>query len=391
MFTLTAQPRSPHGCPRTLFFVLILLAVGSAAAAFSPSGLLEIHYINVQQGGSTLVIGPNGTTVLMDAGNNGKGSSEIVPYLMSLGLEPADGLDITLAAHLDADHIGGFDEVVAAGYDVAVRNWYNGSTKTGTRITEYKNAATLTTAGAPVAIPLGQVVDIGNGATIVVVAVNGEVLGHGPVAGASDENDLSVAVLIQYRHFDFLWGSDLGGGDDDAACTGRSTGQVNLETPLAHQITPGGSWPFLTSAGVEVLHVNHHGSESSTNSDWMNLLRPQMAVISVGSNGFGHPRSNVVDNVLRSQAPCVTAPPALVLQTEEGDLGDPETSLSGFAVGDVVITTDGQTYQIDATGAVTQGPDERVAAGLPVILRVEEIFLDGFESGDTTSWTVTGG
>lgn len=50
-----------------------------------PSGLLEIHQINVQQGGSTLIIGPDGTRVLMDGGNNGDGST-IVSYMQSLGI-----------------------------------------------------------------------------------------------------------------------------------------------------------------------------------------------------------------------------------------------------------------------------------------------------------------
>ena len=56
-----------------------------------------------------------------------------------------------------------------------------------------------------------------------------------------------------------------------------------------------------------------------------------------------------------------------------------------------MIATDGQTYQVDVTGEVSQGPHERGAAGLPLVLRVDEVFLDGFESGDTTGWTVTVG
>ena len=57
----------------------VLLLSAPRAGAFTASGQLEIHYINVQQGGSTLIIGPNGTTVLMEAGSDGKGTSEVVP------------------------------------------------------------------------------------------------------------------------------------------------------------------------------------------------------------------------------------------------------------------------------------------------------------------------
>ncbi len=357
----------------------LTVALASAPAtawAFTPSGKLEIHYINVQQGGSTLVIGPDGTTVLMDAGNNGKGTSEIVPYLQSIGLLPADGLDYTLAAHLDADHCGGFDDVIAAGYDVRVRNYNNGSAKTGATIDDYYAACAGTTAGAAVAAPLGLVIDLGAGATLTVVAVHGDVLGVGHVSGAeNNENDLSAAVLVEHGSFDFVWGSDLGGGEDDAACTGRSTTQVNVETPVSGAVTPGGPFPFLGEEGVDVLHVNHHGSESSTNSDWMNRLKPEVAVISVGAGqgpGWDHPRVDVV-SVLRAQVPCVTAPPALVLQTEEGAPTGSLTSFAGHCCGDIVIKTDGvASYRIEATGAVSQGPDERAAAGLPRDFAVDE-------------------
>lgn len=188
-------------------------------------------------------------------------------------------------------------------------------------------------------------------------------------------------MLIQYGGFDFIICGDLGGGEDDNACTGRSTTQVNIETPLAQAIMPGGVNPLLTSNGVEVLHVNHHGSESSTNSVYMNLLTPRVATISVGDgqgSTYHHPRKDVVEKVLLAQASCITAPAALVLQTEEGKPTGRNTSYAGYCVGDVIITTDGVSgYSITATGAVSQGPDERTNAGLPATFP-----LDG--AGDTT-------
>ncbi len=379
--------------------LLLLLALGfmlwppvlqAVCPNVTPSGCLEIHSINVQQGTSTLLVGPGGTTVLMDAGTNGKGNTQIGPYLQSLGILPtASALSYSLASHLDADHIGGFDDVfVTQGYGVALENWYNGSTKTGSSITDYFNAAAGTNAGAAVPISIGQVIDLGGGASAEVLAVHGDVAG-GISTGATDENDLSVALVIRYGRFSAIWAGDLGGGEDDFACTGRTTEQVNLETPLAQALVPGGSTPRLGPEGVDVLYVNHHGSMSSTNSDSMNLLRPEVAIISVGQNSFNHPRTEVVDNVLLAQAPCITAPLVPVLQTEEGDDGSPGTSLSGFAVGDIVIKTDGDaTYTVSAPNAPDRPPDERADALLPWTVRVDEtIFADGFESGNTSRWS----
>ncbi|MFC1799906.1 lamin tail domain-containing protein [Candidatus Eisenbacteria bacterium] len=357
--------------------LLVLALTTSASFAFTPSGLLEIHHINVLQGDCTLIIGPDGTTFLIDAGNTGKGNNEVVPYLQNkVGLLPADGIDYMLATHNHADHLGGLDEVINAGYDVHDNAWDNGSDYTSGSVADYQAAAATTTAGSVTEIPLGTVIQLGDGATATAVCVDGSVLGGGSVPGAqSDENDRSVAMLIQYKDFDYLTAGDMGGGDDDNACTGRETAQVNIETVLATSLMPGGGANLLTSDGVEILHVNHHGSESSMNSDYMNLLTPAVGVILVGagqSSTWHHPRIDVVENVLLAQAACVTADPALVLQTEEGAPTGTYTSYEGYCCGDITIKTSGLTnYLVEGTGEVSQGPDERSAAGLPATINVD--------------------
>ncbi|MCP4216341.1 MAG: MBL fold metallo-hydrolase [bacterium] len=336
---------------------------------------LEIHYINVQQGQSTLIVGPNGTTILYDGGAETKGTAEIAPYLQSLGINTSQALDYIILSHRHTDHYWGLTELMNYGYD-ALNVYDNGSDYDNTYVQQFLTAAGNTTAGGCTPMALGQVIDLGNGATATCVGVNGYVIGSGLVAGGQDnENDRSVSLLIQYGDFDYLVTGDLGGGPDDNSCTGRGTSQVNLETPLVQAIMPGGANPLLTSHGVEVAHVSHHGSESSTNSDYMNLLSPRVAAISVGpgqSSNWYHPRTDVVDQVLLAGASCVSAAPALVLQTEEGDyLGT--TSFSGYCVGDIIISTNGTSgYTVSGTGAVTTGPDERSAAGLPATFSFDE-------------------
>src|SRR5918993_1108219 len=125
--------------------LLVLLAFLVFPLAISAQQL-EIHYINVGWGGSVLVKGPDGTTILMEAGNTGKGTARVVPYLQSIGIMPANGLDYTIAGHQHCDHIGGLDEVVQAGYNVRIKNYYNGSSTTSTCVTGWNAAAATTTA-----------------------------------------------------------------------------------------------------------------------------------------------------------------------------------------------------------------------------------------------------
>jgi|GEM_PF-1912966 competence protein ComEC len=365
-------------------------------SAFTPSGLLEIHYINVGWGTSVLVIGPTGTTMLMDGGRDNAGINDVIPYFQSIGLTTSDGLDYVLASHQHSDHIAGLTEVMNAGYDVHTKVYYNGSNYSTSYVTAFRNAASATTAGAPVALTLGTVIQLGGGATATCVCANGSVWGYGAVPGAqSDENDRSIGLLIEYGDFDYLFAGDLGGGDSDNACTGRSTDQANVETPLAQTITPGGAHPLLTALGLEVLHVNHHGSESSTNSDYFNLLTPRFACIATGdgqSDSYMFPRRDVVDNVLLSGVYCITSPAAIVLQSEEGYPAGTLTSYSGYCLGDIVFKTNGQRlYQLSGSGRLHEGPDERAALGLPKYYALDEDTSDHIAPGPINTLTATGG
>jgi beta-lactamase superfamily II metal-dependent hydrolase len=364
----------------------VLLFLG-ALPLFSQN--LEIHYIDVGWGGSVFIKGPNGTTVLMEAGNTGMGTQYVVPYLKSIGVQPANGLDYVIGGHQHCDHIGGLDEVINAGYNVHLKQYYNGSSYSSSCATEWFNAAATTTAGAPVAMPVGTVIQLGNGATLTCIARNGSVIGGGSVA-VTDENDRSIALLIKYGGFDYLWASDLGGGSD--SCTGRSTAQLDVETSVITAISPGGANPLISAGGIDVLHVNHHGSESSTNPTYFNMAKPAVAIIGVGdgeSAGWDLPRIDVVDHVLLGNSTaCVTAPPTFVLQTEEGNPSSTLMSHSGYCVGNIKITTDGiSLFTVSADGGVHQGPNELVASGLPRSFTIDD--AGGGGGGDTTAPTTS--
>jgi len=316
--------------------------------------------------------------VLLEAGNTGKGTSEVVPYLQSIGIQPANGLDYTIAGHQHCDHIGGLDEVVNAGYNVRTRNYYNGSTYESSCVDGWNTAAGATTAGLPIAPAVGEQILLGNGAKLTFVAVNGMIIGGGFVA-VSNENDRSIAVLVQHGGFDWLWASDLGGGNIDEACTGRFTSsQLDVETSVIQAISPGGAAPMISSGGIDVLSINHHGSESSTNKNWMNLSAPAVAVIATGagqSAGWDLPRKDVVENVLLAQATsCITAAATLVLQTEEGSPTGSLTSFAGYSVGNVRISSDGlSAFTVSGDGQVNQGPNEVAAAALPRTIGLDDV------------------
>jgi beta-lactamase superfamily II metal-dependent hydrolase len=348
---------------------------------------LEIHYIDVGWGGSVFIKGPTGITVLLEAGNTGLGTQYVVPYLKSIGVQPANGIDYVIGGHQHCDHIGGLDEVIQAGYNIHIKQYYNGSTYSSSCADGWNTASAGTTAGAPIAMPVGTVIALGNGATLTCIARNGSIIGGGSVA-VTDENDRSIALLIKYGGFDYIWASDLGGGPD--ACTGRGTAQLDVESSVINAISPGGAFPLISAGGVDLMHVNHHGSESSSNPTYFNKVKPAVSIIGVGageSAGWDLPRIKVVDSVLLGSSGCTTAPPAYVLQTEEGAPAGTGTSHSGFCVGNIKITTDGiSIFTVSADGAVHQGPNELAASGLPKSFTIDDA---GGGGGDTTPPTTS--
>ncbi|HEX3107952.1 MAG TPA: hypothetical protein VHU41_02580, partial [Thermoanaerobaculia bacterium] len=297
-----------------------------------------------------------------------------------IGINPYDGLDYTIAGHLHNDHIGGFAEVIGTRpglYDVHIQNYYNGSTNTGdTEFTKWRDAARSTTARRAVVMQVGTRIPLGEGATLTCVARNGNVIGGKKVA-SKDENDHSIAVVIQHGGFDYFWASDMGGGNTDRPCTGRKTTQADVESYVIKAILPGGAHPLISEGGIDVLQVSHHGSESSTNANLVNGAAPAVAIISTGAGqgtNYQFPRQVVVEKVLAAKVPCVTVTAPLVLQTEEGSPRGKKTSKKGFSVGNIVVRTDGKTtFTVEADGKVSQGPSEVAAAHLPRTFDIDEV------------------
>lgn len=340
--------------PLWLWFTALFLIFPTQADARDPlSGKLEIHYINVGQGGCTLIVGPNGTTILYDFGAVA-GRQDIVPYLrQKLGMVAGDGIQYAMVSHGDKDHYMGYKDFVNQGYDVLIANYEPGTTKaqSPTMVSNWFEPAKKTKAGAFKAIPVGLRINLGDGAEAFIVAANGVVLGETKNPPVKDENDKSIALFIRYGNFQYILDGDLGSGPEK--CTGHDTNQVDVQTRVAAALIA--NELMSKEYGVDVLNIAHHGSESSTSSAYYNMMKPEVGLISVGKNqgSFLHPREDVVDRVLLDggvvpRTACVKAPPLKALfQTEEGLQGCSGTgctSFSGMVVGDIKVVTDGTMH-----------------------------------------------
>lgn len=229
--------------------VVILTDGGSTA-----SGVLEVHFLDVGQGDSIFIELPDGRTMLIDAGEKGKGGA-VADYVRGEGHE---ALDIVVATHPHSDHIGGLPAVFS---ELEVRSVYAPDKAAESQAYKSFIAAvaaeglTLTSAVAG-AMPVDtELLDV----TVL-----------SPAAGAvyTDVNDYSVVLLLTYRDWDFLFTGDAGSG-------------VLLSS---------------VNSAAEVVKLSHHGSVTGVSAALLEVLRPMWAVISCGAgNSYGHPHQSVLE------------------------------------------------------------------------------------------------
>ena len=225
------------------------------------AGLLEVHYIDVGQGDSTLLICGN-EAMLVDAGDEGKGTA-IQLYLKKHNI---DKLKYVIATHPDADHIGGLDVIVYK-FDcgqILIPNCTN-DTYSFEQL-EYSMKAKGYTP---------HVVDVGEKYTLGEAKI--EILSPSSEFTFADTNDSSIVFRLDY-------------GDNSFLFTGDAT--IPPQQALIYD-------PDL-DIDVDVLKVPHHGASTAYIKGFYDEVSPEYAVISCGSdNRYDHPRREVLDDLRR--------------------------------------------------------------------------------------------
>lgn len=213
---------------------------------------LKVHYIDVGQGDATL-LEFDGHAVLIDAGH--WKSTEAVDYLKQLGIRD---IDIAIGTHPDADHIGQLAQVIGE-FNVD-EVWMSGNPSTSNT---YLNVLqTIEASGTDYYEPrAGEVFDIGK--------MRIDVLYPEQITGAANEE--SISVKMTYGDMRFVFTGDAGVKEEGL--------MIDSGNDLR----------------AEILHLGHHGSNTSTSKDFLEAVKPELAIYSAGAdNSYGHPHAEVI-------------------------------------------------------------------------------------------------
>ena len=220
------------------------------------SGIMEIDYFDVAQADAAL-IQVNGKSMLIDAGTNDT-KDEFVKMIKDEGIAK---IDYVVGTHPHEDHIGGLDKVID-NFEVGdiIIPGVEHTTKTFESLVK---SAAKKEKKIKKAIP-GMEIDLGEGTKVEVFSPGKDEY--------KDLNNYSPIIKITYGENTFLFTGDA-------------------EKEVEKEVINGGN-----DLKSDVLKVGHHGSTSSTTEEFLELVNPEIAIISVGKeNTYGHPEKEVLD------------------------------------------------------------------------------------------------
>jgi competence protein ComEC len=258
----------------TLAFLAAFIGLTAAA------GTLEIFFIDVEGGQSTLIITPAGQSLLIDAGYGARGGRDPDRVMAAVRDAGIERIDYLLATHFHNDHVGGIPDL-AARIPIGTFIDYGQPIGSDRMTTNGFRAYEPVRAGKPHIVPKpGDRLPL-EGLDVRVVSSGGELIAE-PLRGGGQANEAcvrvedhvedgtenyrSLGVMIEFGAFRFLDLGDLSG---------------NTLTRLA--------CPRGMLGTVDVYLISHHGDYDTNVPALYAALKPRASIMNNGLRKGGSP------------------------------------------------------------------------------------------------------
>ena len=232
---------------------------------------LNIYFIDVGQGDSTLIVTPNKHTILIDGGDFEK--DILLEYLLDRNI---NRINFIIISHFDSDHIGGLFEVM----------------------NELKIDKVIIPIGMETSENYGRFKEIIGNKRIKTILVGG-----GSISTQESSNRLYIEKDL---YIDFLWPNNKKLISENILnnnsivcklnykeCSMLFTGDIEeiAEKEILQEYKNN-----LSILNSGILKAAHHGSKTSSTKEFLEAVKPKMVLIGVGENNkFGHPNAEVTN------------------------------------------------------------------------------------------------
>lgn len=249
----------------TVILLSIILILSNFIFYILPQDL-KIYFIDVGQGDSTLIVTPSKKTILIDGGGSESfdvGEKVLLPYLLDRRIRK---IDYIMISHFDTDHCKGIFTVIE---NLKVKNII--ISKQAEKSENYKKFKEIV-ANKKINIILvkaGDKIKIDKYIYFKILFPTEKLIMQNPL------NNNSIVSQLNYKSFKMLFTGDI----EEIA----EKEILNLQKDK------------LKST---ILKVAHHGSNTSSTQEFINSVKPELALIGVGKNNtFGHPSECVVEKL----------------------------------------------------------------------------------------------
>ncbi|HZK71477.1 MAG TPA: DNA internalization-related competence protein ComEC/Rec2 [Clostridia bacterium] len=262
VFFIIIKPKYNIKVPiKATISLLIVVIVLTVSLNFKTSNL-EIVILDAGQADCIFIKTPDGKNILIDSGENG---DVVVAFLKYRAINK---IDLLIGTHAHEDHIGGVDDLLQ---EVQVENMILPDAQDKTGFNEIMTLAANDNINLEYSRE-GDSLKVGDSLEFIV---------YNPIGNANFEN-LSLnnaSLMLKLIYYDFT-----------ALFTGDCEKEVEdyVESKYSDDLKS------------DILKVGHHGSDTSTTSEFFKSVSPYAAIISVGKNKFGHPAQSVTNKIIQA-------------------------------------------------------------------------------------------
>jgi competence protein ComEC len=267
--------REPATVPAwTLLIPTLMLAAILLLAGQVPDGRLHLWVFDVGQGDAIMLRTPRGHTALIDGGPGA------TPLLNGIGNNLPfwqHNLNLLVLTHPHQDHMMGFAELADRYHvDQVVQTLF-----TATVGVQAEWLHELKSLGIPVSHPTrGERITFEREPEVSLQVLSPTTIDAHREGNNEDTNNTSIVLKLMYGKHSILLEGDA---------------QVEAERDMARSIP--------ADLKSDILKVAHHGSDTSSSPQFLALVRPKVAIISVGAaNKYGHPAPQTLDNLQETGA-----------------------------------------------------------------------------------------